>query len=963
MHNSNKNKRNLNSLLLLCAVFFYGCSGSTSDTEQPNTTPPPDTTTPPDTTIPPDTNTPPSGSDLVSLTVTEPAGQQQSQANVRSGIPFAKGALLADDTVALFDAEQMLPGQFKALSRWDDGSIRWLLADTLLPLSASETRTLNLKKLSDAATPVNDGIVIAQTDTMISVDTGPLKVEIPTQYGGIIHRAWINNQMVIEAPAAGATDRGAYISVFDSQNNSTDDFFSSLLTSNWVPSPTDLMKQYTDKVANSGDSTFNLYNPWRLQVEVEEAGDVHAVIRISGAHLNASAMSFSSFVVRLHFYKNDPAIKVAHSMVYNGDETKQVNRYGLKLPMPVSASSTLIEGVTPIDGLGEVRHLTHSQHEINGSQRNGAALGYIGRSRNNVNMSIALRDMAEKFPKALLATETGLDVQLYADSATPWDLSRYKPDPEDSDFSTFPGVEIASRIGGETTRFPNHFFLRGAQGLGTSDDYVITFATGDLNATVVAQQAAVLDAGPLRLVAPPSWYSDAKVMGIGAFAFAHDVNNAEGHYRIDKALQVTRDFMRVAQRQQFNWYGIENYGDIRGRFFGSRNGSHTFYKKGRYGWSGNSGEPSNQLWIQYLRKPDQQTWLDAEALARHTLDQQTVHFASSEAQAGTELDGRNMFRSVGSLHRHGVQAWSGYAGSPDYSHVAGVETYYYLTGDQRAKEVLYEHAQFIVRQSAPKTSLKNGLDVVARAAAVFNGQTTIQTEFNNKIAVFMDYLQSEPNNNGYNAVQARLIDRANSNGVHDRTEGVKTNRALYQDGFEYFIRGAPGLLYYHEYTGNAAAANLILDAADILTQGDPKSPSANGDDWQLMTDGHAGSLFYHINSISYAAELARTLNVRDRGYYELAKRCIENNTHAGTDTNDTSPISLTTLMALPDDWTRWRWTWQEDAAFDATNPGILWLDRVLMYQNDYVQDYHSYRALHHLATGAALVPQGEMQLR
>jgi len=898
---------------------------------------------------------------LVNLQVTEPSGTAQPFTKISSGVPFPKGLLLTSDKVELFSNGLPLPTQVKILSKWNDGSIRWLLVDTALALSANEIKTLSLKKVTNV-TPIANSINIQQSNDFITVDTGSLRVEIPKLYGGIIHRAWVNNQLVIDAPTIPTTDRGAFISVFDSTDSSTVNYFGGRLQSSSTPLPTDRIKNFMDTVNSSGSSNFNLYDPWNLEVVVEDDAPLHSIIRISGTHLDNTGMGFSSFIVRLHFYKGESAIKVSHSMVYSGDKTQQIKNFGLKLPMNSSGASTLIEGTTPASGLGEVRHLSYRNYQINNNNISGQALGYIGRSKNNINMSIILRDMAEHFPKALVATADGLEVQLYPDSTSPWNLTKYTPDSSETSSSSFPANQIATKAF-ETTRFPNHYFLRGAQGISTSNDYVISFASGNLDLSSIQDIARTVDIGPLMLVAPAQWYSDAKVMGVGSFAFEANENTSEGHYRIDKFLQVTRDFMRVAQRKKFDWFGIENYGDIRGEFLGKNGSGFIFTGRGRYGWSGNSGEPSNQLWVQYLRKPSQQTFIDAEALARHTLDLQTVHFGTSSAQSGTEIDGRNMLSSVGSVHRHGVQPWSGYAGNPDYSHVGGIETYYYLTGDQRAKDVLYEQAQFITRQSLPRTALRNGLDVVDRAAAVFFDRPTIAAEFINKTTYFMNYLKSDPNNNGYNAVQTRLIDRANDDGIHDRTQGARTNKTLYQDAFEYFVRVAPGLLYHHERTGSSDAANLIFDAANVLTNGDPKNPSGNGDDWGLGVNGNAGSAFYHFNSLTYAAEIADSYSKNRAPYYELAKRCIENNTHAGNDFVDTSPISLQTVNKIPNDWNDWTWIWQEDNNFSSSAPGILWIHRQIMYRNNYIQDYHSYRPFIHLATGAALIEQGEMQLR
>ncbi|MGB0495849.1 MAG: InlB B-repeat-containing protein [Kangiellaceae bacterium] len=894
---------------------------------------------------------------LLDVEVTDHTGNGDSAAKVRSGIPFPKGLLAESDFVSVYDGGLLLPTQTKTLSLWDDGSVRWLLFDTEVALNAGETKTLTINKINAANTAVNNPIEIEESNELFTVSTGGFSVEIPKLNGAIIHRALLDNQVIIEAPIDPMTDRGAYISMFDSSDSSTTNFFSGLLKSDSSPKAGSYFKEYEDSVSASGNSTYNRYDPFDLQVEIEEQGSMHSVIKISGAHLDTSGNGFSTFIVRLHFYAGKSSIKVAHTIVYTGDETQQIAGYGLKLPMISSGSSTVIEGETIASGNGELLHTEFRNYLIDGDQSSGQALGYVGRSKNNVSMSLVLRDMAERFPKALTANDDGLEIQLYPSSQSPWDLTRYTPLASETDASSGLAAEIATREG-ETNRFTNHYFLRGAQGLSTTDDYLIDFASGALDTAKLEDIATTIDQGPSVMVADAKWYSDALVMGVGPFYFDTSLANSEGAYRIDKVLQINRDFMRYNQRIKFDWFGIEDYGDIRGKFAGSRQTSATWSTRGRYGWSGNSGEPSNQLWVQYLRQPSHQTFLDAEALARHTMDQQTVHFATSTGQAGTELDGRNMFSSVGSVHRHGVQSWSGYAGNPDYSHIAGIETYYYLTGDQRAKEVIYEQAQFITRDTLGRTALRNGLDVVDRAAAVFFDDSNLLAEFEEKIDFFVDYMNSHPDGFNYNAVEAYLID-IDGNGVHDRTQGIKTNRQMFQAGFEYFMRSAPGLLYRHERTGDSVVGRLILDAADILTKGDPNNQNGDGDDWDLGLDGHAGSYFYHMNSIAYAAFIAESLGESDADYYALAKLCAEVNTHGGNDNNDTSPISLSTFQAIPDDWTKWNWLWQTNSNFDTNNPGILWLDRMIMYQNDTIQDYHSYRAFIHLATAAAIVKPGD----
>ncbi len=871
-----------------------------------------------------------SNATLVNLSVEESAGVARANANIRSGIPLPKGLLSPSTPVSLFVGDTPLPTQSKTLSLWDDGSIRWLLMDTTLPIDAAENKQLSLRRASSSATTPS-AITLQQSSSHIIVDTGRLKVEIPKNYGGIIDRAWVDGTLLIDTPTD-PKDRGPYIRTGGQQ------YFASLLQSSSQAKANDKINQYAQQVSN-----YNLYHPWNLDVAIEEQGDLHSIIRISGTHLNSNGDSFSTFIVRLHFYAGKENIKVDHTLVYTGDETQTIEGYGLRLPF--IGTQTLVEG--QIGNNVELQQFAYDQFKVNQSVSAGQAIGYISRSNNQGSISIILRDMAERFPKALLSNTQGLEVQLYPDNIRAWDLSRDAPDPSRSEFSSFPLNEIAT-YDGETTRFTDHLYLRGAQGLSATDNYEIIFSTQASDLNTLAQQAKAVDQGPLLLLASPEWYSASKVMGVGAFSFSTDAQQAEGHFRIDRVLKTMADFMRINQRKQFNWFGQENYGDIRGRFIGGKNELY-WLERGRYGWSGNSGEPSNQLWVQFLRKTSQQVFLDAEALARHTMDQQMVHYADAVQSDKQALDGRNMINSVGSLHRHGAQAWSGYANSPDYSHIAGIETYYYLTGDPRAKETLYEAGQFILRLSDNKTSLKNGLDVLDRMLAVFYDDTALAQAINTRIDAYRNYLNSSQYS--WNRVEARLIDM-NNNGQHDRDGDGRSNRSLYRSGFEFFMRAAPGLLYRYERTGDQVIGQLILDAADILVAGD-------GDDWDLGTDGHASSYFYQINLLAFAAANAQALNRDGSLYYALTKRIIENQTRAGNDFNDTAQISLASMLAIPDDWNDWTWQWQEDP-LASTNPGILWLDRIITYQNDTIQDYHSYRAFIHLATAAALIPAGEM---
>src|SRR3990172_12465458 len=81
----------------------------------------------------------------VRITVEEPSGTPRRGWPVTSGIPLPQGEMRDPGAAALLTADgRQLPLQTEALVRWPDGSVRWLLLDFQLDLSAGEKKPLTL---------------------------------------------------------------------------------------------------------------------------------------------------------------------------------------------------------------------------------------------------------------------------------------------------------------------------------------------------------------------------------------------------------------------------------------------------------------------------------------------------------------------------------------------------------------------------------------------------------------------------------------------------------------------------------------------------------------------------------------------------------------------------------------------------------------------------------------------------
>jgi len=839
-----------------------------------------------------DTTADPTGTDVVVLSLSEPAGVARDGAHVRWGVPIPSGTVWPDDPLILVDETgDVLPTQSRATSLWDDGSVRWVLLDAVASVGQGETVELVLR-IADAPSDLPNPLVVTETDESVTLDTGPLQVEIDGLTGAVLRRAWLDEAMVLDVGEAG--DRGPFL------RSQGVEYLGANLTADATPNPGDPIDAYRQWGDNNLTRPANRYDPFDLEVVVEEQGPVHAVVRISGTHLAPDGSSNGTFIVRVHATRGSRQLRVDQTLIYTGAEGAGVQSYGFRLP--VTGNVDHVEG-TPAGS--DVTHTAWDAFSVDGQVSAGSALGTASRSDGRVGQAVVLRDMAERFPKAIVLTPESLEVQLYPASASPWDLQRYSYSIDTNNGETG-GVED-----------------RGAQGLSTTDTWIWRPSLGTIDQDALADEARAIDAGPLTLRAPAHWVSDARVMGYGDFAF--DATASEPHARVDALLHIVADFMRINQRREFGWFGIEDYGDIRGLFDGG-NASFTWSEQGRYGWSANSGEPSNQLWVQYLRAPSRATLLDAEALARHTQDQSIVHYGDASSIDATPWNGRNREFAVGSQHRHGRQAWSGYAGFPQYSHIAGVETWYYLSGDERARDALYEASEFIGRYGPNTPSFTgeaNGIDVLSRAQAVFHDDASLSAAYGARNDVLLDWLGQEPTY------------------VGEELSGPDS----VGDVFNLFVRVAPGLMYHHERTDDARAEASIVELADALAE--PSDP------FSLTVSGAEGSVYYHMAPLAYAAGLTGPAS----DHYALAATVLGLNCHHA-DAPDTAAISEASLDAIPTDWRDWSWSWDEEP-LDAESPGILWVHRQILWRNDFMQDYHSYRAFAHLAALAAVVEPGD----
>ncbi len=235
------------------------------------------------------------------------------------GVPWPQGAVPRDTSFNLTDATgKALPVQTWPLAYWPDGSLKWTGVATVAPANLSGNLTLaagpsttqgNLKLIQDAKT--------------VTIDTGALTCVIPTSGANLVESLRIGGVEVAR--------EGRLVCIL--QNGPS--------TDNTDAPP---REEFQSEVR---------------QVTVEQSGPVRAVVRVEGVHRSspgsrtgpstgsAGSPQASSgpssadrtwlpFTVRLYFYSGETAVRLVHSIIFDGDQEKDfVRGLGVRFAVPL----------------------------------------------------------------------------------------------------------------------------------------------------------------------------------------------------------------------------------------------------------------------------------------------------------------------------------------------------------------------------------------------------------------------------------------------------------------------------------------------------------------------------------------------------------------------------------------------------------------------------------------------------
>ncbi|CAI4212480.1 unnamed protein product [Parascedosporium putredinis] len=536
------------------------------------------------------------------------------------GLPWPKGQYSSNDThFTISNGEQQASLQSWVTAYWPDNSIKW--TGHALPATDSAATAYTVSPVTgDAPVPQGSKLSVVESEDFIEVNTGKIIVKFAKNGHDLI-----SSIQMVEGQAT-------VVEYLDFEGD-------------------------IESVAVSED------NISRVLVTVRGS---HKLVG-SGEH-----EAWLPFVVRFYLYAESEAIKVMHSITFDGNpQTDFVTGIGLRFDVPLK---------------GEELYNRHIRLAgVDGGIFNEAIQGITG-LRRDPGQEVRTKQYEGEATPPVSSWDTRVSTRLkWIPAWSDYRLSQLSPDGFTLQKRTKAGQSWVKIPAG--TRAGGLAYLGGATqgGLGMGmKDFWKRYPTGlDVNDAATdtgvmtlwlySPEAPPMDLRPYHdgLVLTPDPSRVLSTQALGTYWDAPN-NTTQGSATIEKNLDFLAKFYQD-QVEQRRWYGFWDHGDFMHTYDSDR---HTWrYDVGGYAWDNSELSPDIFFWLYFLRTGREDVYRFAEALTRHTGEVDVYHIGE--------------WKGLGT--RHGVQHWAdsakqGRISTPQYRKI-----FYYLSGgDERIGELMSE---------------------------------------------------------------------------------------------------------------------------------------------------------------------------------------------------------------------------------------------------------------------------------
>jgi hypothetical protein len=320
------------------------------------------------------------------LTVREPFGVARARWPVGTGVPFPRGSLQGPGGVWVKEVDgAAFPAQGRVLSRWQDGSVRWLLLDFPANLTAHETKRFEISLAGAVKDSPGPQVRVAEGAEGIAVDTGPLRFVVSRKHGEILSAVSLNGQPALAGPVT------------------------AILHPDGEPARAETKSAATTET--------------RSAITIKERGPLRCQIEARGP-LTAGF----DYVVRIHAFAGQPFVRVFFTFIATGPAPMTaVRQLAVQLPTRMTEAVRYrlgVEGRTAAPRALAKKGVILTQEDntrfrLDGKSETGRALGWIEAAGPAGGVAVAARFFWQEYAKGFQLQPDLLTYSLWPPEVAP----------------------------------------------------------------------------------------------------------------------------------------------------------------------------------------------------------------------------------------------------------------------------------------------------------------------------------------------------------------------------------------------------------------------------------------------------------------------------------------------------------------------------------------------------------------
>lgn len=213
---------------------------------------------------------------------------------VSRGVPLPPGKVRSASQVSVRDAKgKALPSAARILQRRPDGSIEWVLLDTLVHLDGQESTSIFVEPRSAPQPKIKNPVVLKQKGTLYTLTNGLAEVSVSRDGGSLIRKLVINRKTLVDAPDV-----------------------------------VDLL------VTDGGGKIHRASHAGKYKIVIQHQNALTTTLRIEGTHKARDGKNYIDFALRLTLNAGSPDLKLEHTFYCREKAAARHTIRSMKLVMP-----------------------------------------------------------------------------------------------------------------------------------------------------------------------------------------------------------------------------------------------------------------------------------------------------------------------------------------------------------------------------------------------------------------------------------------------------------------------------------------------------------------------------------------------------------------------------------------------------------------------------------------------------